>query len=416
MQGGVSQVDSFDYKPRLAADDGKKMPFDDARLRANTGTGESSQRVMKSPWKFAQYGQCGQWVSELFPEMARHVDRLCMLHGTHTEGIAHGPATLFLHCGATTQTRPSIGSWILYGLGTENDSLPGFLTISPSAGNGGARNYGSAFLPAQCQGTALGKAGSPADKATIHNLANPRRASEQRRLLDLLQDMNAEQSTRYPHHSELEAAIRSYELAWRMQRVAPEVLDLANETRETYARYGIGEPVTDDFGKQCLLARRLCEAGVRYVQVTYGDSTANPAWDQHTNLPKHIDHARAVDKPIAGLLEDLQERGLLDDTIVWWGSEFGRTPYAEKNGTGRDHNPAGFTTWLCGGGFKPGFAFGQTDEFGHLAIAGKVHMHDLHATILYQLGLDHERLTFRFAGRDFRLTDVKGRVVREVLA
>jgi len=415
MQGGVSHVDSFDYKPRLARDDGKTMPFDDARQRANTGQGQSSQRVMMSPWRFSRHGQCGRWVSELFPEMARHVDRLCVLHGLHTEGIAHGPATLFLHCGATTQVRPSMGSWVLYGLGPENENLPGFVTISPSAGNGGVRNYGSAFLPAEFQGTALGKAGSPAEKATIHNLAGFESTSEQRGRLDALQRLNALQSERYPHDSELEAAIRSYDLAWRMQRVAPEVLDLSRETPQSLARYGIGEKATDNFGRQCLLARRFCEAGVRYIQVTYGDNTANPAWDQHSNLPKHADHARAVDKPIAGLLEDLSDRGLLDDTIVWWGGEFGRTPYAEKNGTGRDHNPEGFTVWLCGGGIKPGIAFGQTDEFGHRAIADKVHMHDLHATILHQLGLDHERLTFRYAGRDFRLTDVAGRVVRDVI-
>ena len=415
MQGGVSQVDSFDYKPRLARDDGKKMPFDDARQRANTGDGESSQRVMQSPWKFAQHGQCGRWVSELFPEMSGHVDRLCMLHGLHTEGIAHGPATLFLHCGATTQVRPSMGSWVIYGLGTENENLPGFVTICPSAGNGGARNYGSAFLPAEFQGTPLGKAGSPADKATIHNLESVLPIAEQRGQLDLLQSLNSLQRERYPHDSELEAAIRSYELAWRMQHAAPCVLDLSRETPQTLARYGIGEKPTDNFGRQCLMARRFCEAGVRYIQVTYGDNTANTAWDQHSDLIKHADHARAVDKPIAGLLADLDERGLLDDTIVWWGGEFGRTPYAEKNGTGRDHNPGGFTVWLCGGGFRPGTAFGETDEFGHKAIAGKVHMHDLHATILHQLGLDHERLTFRYTGRDFRLTDVSGRVVREVI-
>jgi hypothetical protein len=271
-------------------------------------------------------------------------------------------------------------------------------------------------LPAEFQGTAIGKAGRPADEATIHNLSGSQNPTEQRRQLDLLQGINEVQRNRYPHDTELEAAIRSYELAWRMQKVAPAILDLADETPQMLARYGVGQKQTDGFGRQCLLARRLSEAGVRYVQVTYGDNTANPAWDQHSNLVKHADHARAVDKPIAALLDDLADRGLLDDTIVWWGSEFGRTPYAEKNGTGRDHNPGGFTVWLCGGGFKPGIAFGETDEFGHLAIAQKVHMHDLHATLLHQLGLDHERLTFRHAGRDFRLTDVFGRVVEEVVA
>jgi hypothetical protein len=416
MQGGVSQVDSYDYKPRLAADDGKKMPFDDARQRANTGRGDSSQRVMRSPWKFSQFGESGRWVSALFPEVARHVDDLCLLHGVHTEGVAHGPATLFLHCGATNFIRPSIGAWALYGLGTENENLPGFVTISPSSGNGGSRNYGNAFLPAAYQGTALGKAGTPVAASAIRNL-QPVAGSggAQRRQLDLLQKLNEAQRQRFASDTELEAAMRSYELAWRMQGVAPHVLDLSNETQATQDQYGISQATTDNFGRQCLLARRLCEAGVRYVQVTYGDNTANPAWDQHSNLPKHAEHARAVDQPIAALLADLKQRGLLDDTIVWWGGEFGRTPYAQNNGTGRDHNPEGFTVWLAGGGFKAGTAFGQTDEFGHRAIAGRVHMHDLHATILHQLGLDHERLTYRYAGRDFRLTDVAGQVVREVV-
>ena len=214
----------------------------------------------------------------------------------------------------------------------------------------------------------------------------------------------------------MEAVLASYELAWRMQNNAPDTLDLAKETDATKKLYGIGDAKTDNFGRQCLMARRLVESGVRYIQVTYGDNTANPAWDQHSNMPKHKDHALAVDKPIAGLLQDLKARGLLEDTIVWWGGEFGRTPYAEKNGTGRDHNAGGFTVWLAGGGFKPGVSYGATDEFGHLAVENKVHMHDLHATILHQLGLDHEKLTHRFDGRDYRLTDVHGHVVKEVLA
>jgi hypothetical protein len=415
MQGGVSHVDSFDYKPRLERDDGKMLAFDDARALANTGSKGGNQRVMKSLWKFGQHGQCGRWASDLFPEINTHVDDLCFLHGLHTEGVAHGPATLFLHCGSTTFVRPSMGSWVLYGLGTENQNLPGFVSIAPSAGNGGARNYGNAFLPAVYQGTALGRAGGPASEATIRNLTSPRSEADQRAEFDLLRDLNAEQLKRRPGDAEMEAVAASFELAWRMQHNAPDVLDLSKETAETLKLYGIGDKVTDNFGKQCLMAQRLCEAGVRYVQVTYGDNSANPAWDQHSNLQKHGDHAKAVDRPIAGLLADLKRRGLLDDTIVWWGGEFGRTPYAEKNGTGRDHNPLGFTVWLAGGGFKPGFAFGSTDEFGHLALDGKVHMHDLHATILHLLGLDHEKLTFTYTGRPFRLTDVSGRVVKEVL-
>lgn len=415
MQGGVSHVDSYDYKPILTKDDGKQLPFDDSRTIAKTGMRGSTQRIMKPLWKFSQHGQTGRWASDLFPEVNRHLDDLCFVHSLHTEGVAHGPATLFLHCGSTNFIRPSMGSWILYGLGTENENLPGFVSISPSAGNGGARNYGSAFLPAVYQGTALGRAGGPASEATIRNLTTRLSETDSRSRFDLLRDLHAEQLSRTPGDAELEAVASSYELAWRMQGNAPDVLDLAHENESTKAMYGIGEKTTDNFGRQCLMARRLCEAGVRFIQVTYGDNSANPAWDQHSNLPKHGDHAKAVDKPIAGLLADLKQRGLLEDTIVWWGGEFGRTPYAERNGTGRDHNPTGFTVWLAGGGFKSGLAYGATDEFGHMAVENKVHMHDLHATILHQLGLDHERLTYKYAGRDFRLTDVHGHVVKDIL-
>jgi hypothetical protein len=416
MQGGVSHVDSFDYKPTLAKQDGKMMPFDDSRQLANTGKGGSSQRIMKPLWDFAQHGQSGRWASNLFPEINRHADDLCFIHSMQTEGVAHGPATLFLHCGSTSFIRPSMGSWVTYGLGSENDNLPGFVSIAPSAGNGGPRNYGSAFLPAVYQGTAVGKAGGPAADLIIRNLAAGASSGNQRRNFDLLQQFNAEQLRQHPGDSEMEAVINSYELAWRMQGRAPDALDLSKESPETLAQYGIGAKPTDTFGRQCLMARRLCESGVRYIQVTYGDSGANPAWDQHSNLAKHGDHARAVDRPIGALLADLKSRGLLEDTLVWWGGEFGRTPYAEKNGTGRDHNPGGFTVWLAGGGVKAGFAYGATDEFGHRAVQDKVHMHDLHATVLHLLGLDHEKLTYRYAGRDFRLTDVAGRVVNEIIA
>lgn len=415
MQGGVSHVDSFDYKPRLERDDGKMLAFDDARILANTGMKGSSQRVMKPLWKFTRHGQCGRWASNLFPAINQHVDDLCFMHSLCTEGVAHGPATLFLHCGSTNFVRPSIGSWVLYGLGAENQNLPGFVSIAPSSGNGGPRNFGNAFLPAVYQGTAVGKAGGPIAENTIRNLAGPLSERSRADRFGLLRELHAEQLKK-TGDSEFEAVVNSYELAWRMQHNAPNVLDLAQETKETFALYGIGEKPTDVFGRQCLMARRLCEAGVRFVQVTYGDNSANPAWDQHSNLPKHGDHAKAVDRPIAGLLSDLKQRGLLDDTIVWWGGEFGRTPYAEKNGTGRDHNPGGFTVWLAGGGFKSGHAHGATDEYGAAAVEDKVHMHDLHATILHQLGLDHEQLTYKYAGRDFRLTDVHGRVVKEVLS
>ncbi|MGE0609843.1 MAG: DUF1501 domain-containing protein [Pirellulales bacterium] len=418
MQGGVSHVDSYDYKPRLEIDDGKQMPFEDARAIANSGTRQDSQqRVMKPLWKYSQWGESGRWASDLFPHMNRHVDKMCFVHSMKTEGIAHGPATLFLHCGSANFIRPSLGSWLLYGLGSESENLPGFVSIAPSVGNGGPRNYGNAFLPAIYQGTALGRAGSAAKDATIRNLSNGGASPDQQLAqFELLRRINADQLAQHPADAEFEAVASSYELAWRMQQHAPETLDLSQETAETQQLYGIGEAATDNFGRQCLLARRMCESGVRYIQVTYGDNSANPAWDQHSDLPKHGVHAQAVDKPIAGLLADLARRGLLEDTLVWWGGEFGRTPYAEKNGTGRDHNVGGFTVWLAGGGVKAGLAHGQTDDFGHKAVANAVHMHDLHATLLHLLGLDHQRLTYRYLGRDFRLTDVAGNVVHELMA
>ena len=415
MQGGPSHVDSFDYKPALEQYHGQKLAFRDARKMAKTGvTGEET--VMQSLWKFRQYGECGRWVSDLFPEIAQHVDDLCFLHGLHTNGVAHGPSTLFLHTGATNLIRPSVGAWISYGLGSENRNLPAFVTICPSSANGGPRNFSNAFLPAEHQGTAVGRAGQPATEARINHIANASLSeSDQRRQLDLLSGMNRHQLERAGGSDELGAVISSFELAWRMQMHAPEVLDLAEETQATLELYGIGEKETDDFGRQCLLARRVAEAGVRFIQVNYADNGSNPRWDQHSNIEKHAEHAKATDKPVAGLLADLKARGLLDDTLVWWGGEFGRNPFSQGS-DGRDHNPKGFTHFLAGGGVKAGFAFGETDEFGHAAIAGKVHMHDMHATLLHVLGLDHEQLTYQYAGRNFRLTDVEGRVAHEILA
>jgi hypothetical protein len=416
MQGGPSHVDSFDYKPAIEKRDGESIPFDDARVLANSGRRGDSHRVMKSPWAFRQYGEGGHWVSDLFPNVARHSDKLCMIHSMHTEGVAHGPATLFLHCGATNSIRPSFGSWVHYGLGTENDNLPGFVTIGPPMGNGGTRNFGSAFLPAVHQGTPVGKVDGDGSDLMLRNaqLAADELPATRRRL-DFVQGLNRQRFEDRPGDTELDAMIRSYDLAWRMQTQAPETFDLSGETEETKKLYGIGQQPTDPFGRRCLLARRLCESGVRFIQVNYGDNSANPAWDQHSNLPKHADHAANVDLPIAGLLEDLDRRGLLEETLVWWGGEFGRTPYAQANGTGRDHNPLGFTVWLAGAGVRPGFHYGATDEFGHKAITDRVHMHDLHATLLHLLGLDHEKLTFRHAGRDYRLTDVYGKVVHDII-
>lgn len=416
MQGGPSQVDTFDYKPALQKHNGDLRTFDDARVLAKTKE-ITQHRVFQSPWKFQQYGQCGQHVSELFPHIATHVDDLCFLKGMHTEGVAHGPATLFLHTGSINLVRPSVGSWVLYGLGSENENLPGFVTLQPSMGNGGPRNFNNAFLPAAYQGTSIGRAGVPASQARIRNLENDILPKELRsKQFEALRRFNAAQASTRTADTEIDALIGSYELAWRMQHSVPDILDLSSEPSHIQKMYGIDEKGTDDFGRQCLMARRLCEAGVRFIQVTYGDNTNNPRWDQHSNLPKHADHAFNTDKPVAGLLTDLKQRGLLEDTLVWWGGEFGRTPYAQSNGTGRDHNPYGFTSFLCGGGVKAGYSHGETDEFGHHAVRDKVHMHDWHATMLHLLGLDHERLTFLHNGRPFRLTDVHGDVVTDILA
>lgn len=413
MGGGPSHMDTFDYKPDLFQRDGTEIDFTGVRF----GTfGQASKRqLMKPMWNFSQYGESGRWVSDLFPHIAGQVDELCFLHGMHTEGVAHGPATLFLHTGATNLVRPSMGSWITYGLGTENQSLPGFVTVGPSATKGGPRNYGNAFLPAIYQGSPLGRATRPETQKSFAHLQGDGSLKDRRRQQRYLRELNELQLNRHSGDDRLEAVISSYELTARMQDTAPQVLDTAAETRATQQMYGLDNAKTRDFGHQCLLARRFAEAGVRYIQVNYTDESPNPPWDQHNNMPRHADHALATDKPVAGLLADLRQRGLLDDTLVWWGGEFGRTAFSQ-NKNGRDHNPRGFTVFLAGGGVKSGFVHGATDEIGEKAVAGKVHMHDLHATVLHCLGLDHERLTYRYAGRDFRLTDVSGRVVKEILA
>ena len=414
MAGGPSHVDSYDYKPGLYLNHGKDYDF--TGVRFGTFGKKSKRKLMKPLWGFKQYGQTGQHVSELFPYTAQMVDDICFIKSMHTEGVAHGPSTLFLHTGATNLIRPSVGSWVTYGLGTENQNLPGFVTLQPSDSKGGPRNHSNAFLPAIYQGTAIGKAGQPASEATLRNAVNTLLPyAEQERRFRLLQKLNATQLADRSQDDHMEAVAESFELAWRMQMNAPGVFDLSNENDITKRLYGIGEKQTDDFGRQCLMARRMAEAGVRYIQVNYADESTNPRWDQHSNMPKHMDHARATDKPVAGLLADLKQRGLLEETLVWWGGEFGRTPFSQ-NADGRDHNPRGFTTWLAGAGVKPGISYGNTDELGDTAVENKVHMHDLHATILHILGLDHEKLTYRYAGRDFRLTDVHGNVVRDILS
>ena len=410
MKGGPSQVDTFDPKPRLQREHGGTFPFEQPRIQfAKTG------KLLKSPWQFKQYGQSGLPVSELFPHVAKCVDDLCMVHSLHGTNPAHGGAALKLHTGSDNFVRPSMGSWVTYGLGSENENLPGFITICPTLAHGGVNNWGAAFLPARCQGTPLGNAAVPSDRVTVRHIRNERvNLATQRQQLDLLADMNREHLRLTGPDAALEGRIQSFELAFRMQAAMPEAQDVDSETEATKRLYGLDNPITANFGRQCLMARRFAERGVRFVQVTHSDS--NVQWDQHGNLYKgHSKNAAEVDRPIAGLLRDLRSRGLLDDTLVLWGGEFGRTPTAQGT-DGRDHNPHGFTVWLAGGGVRGGMAHGATDEYGYYAQQDKVHLHDLHATLLALLGLNHEKLTYRYAGRDFRLTDVEGHVVKEILA
>jgi len=410
MKGGPSHVDTFDPKPLLQRDDGKPYPFKQPRVQfAETG------RLLKSPWSFKQYGQSGLPVSELFPHVAQHVDDLCILRSVHGTNPAHGGACLKLHTGSDTQVRPSMGSWLLYGLGTENENLPGFITICPTLAHGGVNNWGAAFLPAYCQGTPLGNASIAADKALVRHIRNDQIGSAgQRKQLDFLAKVNREHLELSGPDLALEGRINSFELAYRMQSAMPEAQDVSSETEATKQLYGMDQPVTANFGRQCLMARRFLERGVRFVQVTHSDGEVQ--WDQHGNLYKgHTKNAAEVDKPIAGFLQDLKSRGLLDDTLVLWGGEFGRTPTAQ-GGDGRDHNPHGFTMWMAGAGVKPGLAYGSTDDYGYFAQDDKIHIHDLHATMLHLLGLNHEKLTYQYAGRDFRLTDVEGHIVKEIIS
>lgn len=397
MQGGPSQLDTFDPKPRLQRDAGRTL----------RGRG----RVVGSPFSFRQHGRSGLWISELFPNVARHADALCVVRSLHTDIPNHPQAFIQLHTGSAQFVRPSLGAWTLYGLGSENRDLPGFITINPPAGLGGAQNYGSAFLPATHQGTRLQLArGRRGEAGAMDNLRNGHLdARQQRAQLDLIQQMNRSLLDGPSAQPEVEGLIASYELAFRMQAEVPRMLDLSGESAATLEAYGVGQDATDGFARQCLLARRFAEAGVRFIEVQHG------GWDQHNNLESALRrNCRATDQPIAALLTDLRERGLLDDTLVLWGGEFGRTP---DNGQedGRGHNAKGYTMWMAGGGVRGGMAHGATDDLGAEAVEDKVHLHDLHATVLHLLGLDHERLTYRYAGRDFRLTDVHGHVVQGII-
>lgn len=414
MQGAPSHVDLFDPKPKLTQDSGKSAP---------PAAGRGGQaKLMASPWSFKAHGQSGLPISELLPQLAGHADELCMINSMCTDVPAHPQAFTQLHTGSAQFVRPSMGSWVLYGLGSENENLPGFITINPPPA--AARSYGSAFLPAIYQATKLGGTNIPGlaqiaqrlgikqRPTSLPNIKNPRlQSAAQRAQLDFIQAINRQTLQQNGgHNAELEAAIESYELAFRMQAEVPRLLDLNAEPEATRKLYGLDEPETDTFGRQCLMARKLVQAGVRFVEITHGN------WDQHFNLKAQLErNCRQIDQPIAALLKDLKTHGLLKDTLVIWGGEFGRTPHSQGD-DGRDHNHKGFSMWMAGGGVKGGLRYGRTDDYGYEAVEDKMPIHDWHATVLHLLGLDHERLTFRHAGRDFRLTDVHGQVAHKILA
>ncbi|MFN0198334.1 MAG: DUF1501 domain-containing protein [Planctomycetaceae bacterium] len=404
MPGGPSHVDLFDPKPRLIEDNGKPLPFEKPKLlRTQTGN------LLASPWRFAKHGESGTEVSELLPHVSSRIDDICVIRSMVADNINHSGAALQMCSGEQAFSRPSMGSWLTYGLGTENQNLPGFVVVSPAAVFQGAQLWASSFLPSAYQGTLIRDLKNP-----IANLADPSgKLDRQRMKLDSLRHLNEIHKRERVIDSQLDARIAAFELAFRMQREAPEAFDLTQESSETQKLYGIDNPATDLFGRQCLMARRLVERGVRFVHLF--DAPANNAWDQHgglrENLPKRCE---AVDQPIAALLIDLKSRGLLEDTLVWWGGEFGRTPTAEGT-NGREHHPFGFTMWLAGGGIRGGMVHGATDDFGWHSVHDIVHVHDLHATILHLMGFDHEQLTYRHGGRDYRLTDVYGEVVQNIL-
>jgi hypothetical protein len=408
MPGGPSQIDLFDPKPLVTRHHGQPLPIEKPKLMHSKTTD-----LFGSPWKFDRHGQSGIEVSRLLPHIAGQVDELCVIRSMMADNINHTGASLQMNTGEQAFSRPSLGSWVTYGLGTENQNLPGFVVIAPNSPFQGAPLWSSSFLPATYQGTWIQDFNQP-----IRDLQAPQQdLAWQRQKIDTLNQLNQEYVGRRAFNTELEARIASFELAFRMQMEAPEAFDLSKEPASSNALYGLDDPPTAVFGRGCLLARRLVERGVRFVQIyDTGDSTNTNTWDHHGGIPSGLPaRCRAIDKPVAGLIADLKQRGLLDETLIVWGGEFGRTPTLEGK-DGRGHHPFGFTMFLAGGGVKGGFVHGATDDFGWWAVKDTVHVHDLHATILYLMGIDHERLTYRFAGRDFRLTDVYGNVVQQIIA
>jgi hypothetical protein len=407
MHGGPSHVDLFDPKPELEKYSGQPLP--DSFGMVMTRRKVATNPLLGPVRKFQKHGESGLEISEFLPEIATQADDLCVLRGCHGDSVNHPQSVYQMNTGSILTGRPSLGSWVSYGLGTENQNMPAFIVMpDPSGGlKGGPPAWGSGYLPATYQGTPM-----RAGKSPILNLQPRIGQAGQRRTLELVDRWNQRHLAEREFDDELAARIRSYELAYRMQTATPELVDLSRETEETRRLYGIGEKETDEFGTRCLLARRLSEAGVRFVQLYSGDTNG---WDAHSDVDKnHSELCRRTDKPIAGLLKDLKRRGLWNDTLVIWGGEFGRMPMSEQ-GKGRDHNPWGYTVWLAGGGVKGGMAYGSTDAVGLRAAENKVHIHDLHATLLHLLGIDHERLTYLHNGRDERLTDVAGNVVRDIL-
>lgn len=410
MDGGVSQVDSFDYKPRLEKDNGK--PFS---AKINPTQFDNIGKTLKSPWNFKQYGQSGLNVSDLFPHVGEMADELCVVRSMTSKFSEHNSANFFLHTGFGVQGRPSMGAWMSYGLGTEATDLPGFVVLNGGLiPSGGWDNFGNGFLPASHQATVFKTGKEPL--ADIRPRES--RPGVQQAKLGLLNKLDQGVLNRLGKVDELESAIANYEMAYRMQAAVPELIDVKGETEATRKLYGLDSKYdpTRTFGMQCLIARRLVEKGVRFIELTCPRISGNDRWDAHGGLKKnHGDNSRATDQPIAGLLRDLKSRGMLKDTLVVWSGEFGRTPFAQGS-NGRDHNPFGFTIWMAGGGAKPGITFGATDEFGYRAVENKLDIHDMHATMLHLLGMDHKKMTYFFDGRDMRLTDVHGHVAHDLIA
>ena len=415
MYGGPSHVDLFDPKPELTKRDGQPMPNleNDPRFDAKRTSGHP---LLGSLWPFAKHGQSGIEMSSLFPKLAERVDDLAILRSCHADSFAHGSGLLQMNTGMLRQGFPSLGSWVTYGLGTVNQNLPAYVVLLDHRGGpiGGAPNWGAGFMPAGLQGTQFRTSGDP-----IIDLS-PREGvtrAQQRQQLDLLAELGEMHREHLPSDTELAARLESYELAFRMQQSAPDAVDLSSETPTMLEAYGLNNPQTEKFARRCLMARRLVERGVRFVQVYSGGGHLDENWDAHAGMKhNHELHCGETDQPIAALLKDLKDRGLLDETLVVWGGEFGRTPTSQGDNKGRDHNPRGFTMWMAGGGIKGGQTYGATDEFGYAAVEKKVHVHDLHATILHLMGLDHEALTFFHSGRDWRLTDVEGNVLHDLIA